>query len=62
MSTPAVKNLNRALDAAREAAADDRDYRGVGGIVGSRRRKVAARRAGRRASKAVLVAAVCGDY
>jgi hypothetical protein len=48
-----IKNLNRAFTAASEADRDDREYRGVGGHKASRARKVAARRAARRACKAV---------
>jgi len=60
--TAAVKNINRTADAAHEAVEDDRDSRGIGCRKAAARRKVAARKAVRRADKAVLVAAVCGDY
>ena len=47
--------VNRATRAAAEAVADDRDYRGVGRRAATVRRKKAAVRADRRASKAILV-------
>lgn len=45
--------VNRAIRAATEAVADDRDYRGLGRKA-TVRRKQAASRAARRASKAIL--------
>jgi hypothetical protein len=48
-----MKNVNRAERAAAEAVEEDRDYRGVGRQATVRRKK-AARRAARRASKAIL--------
>jgi hypothetical protein len=52
-----VKNLNRATSKAARANRDDREYRGVGRKA-TVRRKVEARQAARRVSKAIARVAV----
>ncbi len=53
--------VNRAKNAAYEAAYDDRDSRGVGRRAANIRRKKAAVRTDRRANKAILAYKVQGD-